>query len=264
MLQSTVSSENMGSVCACFVSNNDAAKINDVPDNSSDDTSDEGDIVSVPYTEKKTCIRQNTEREENVTRPALRLEDINPAEIELFTYRNTTYDCIIAPEDIYDGDTVKVVIIRNDEVIKLSLRLSGIDSPELKPRLVKVPDVMTSEQEEEIRYAQNQRTLQVLHAKQSRDALRDYIQNKRLQVDFMGEGKFGREIGVLYVVNSNGERENINEWMIKNKYAREYIGKKREPWIFATEEIDDIEDIEEPDYVSITSSTLSSTLSSTS
>ena len=161
----------------------------------------------------------------------LKLETINPSDIKLFSYKGETHNCVIAPEDIYDGDTIKIVIIRNNEAIKLSMRLIGIDTPELRPRLVKIPEFMTVEEKCDITQAQRQRELEVLHAKQARDALRAYIKSNTLQVDFMGSDKYGRELGILYIIRAN-DRENINQWMIDNDYAREYSGGKRDPWVF--------------------------------
>ena len=163
----------------------------------------------------------------------LKLENIDPSDIKLFSYKGETHDCVIAPEDIYDGDTIKIVIIRNNEAIKLSMRLIGIDTPELRPRLVKIPEFMTVEEKHDITQAQRQRELEVLHAKQARDALRAYIKSNTLQVDFMGSDKYGRELGILYIIDPvTNDRESINQWMINNDYAREYSGGKRDPWVF--------------------------------
>lgn len=143
------------------------------------------------------------------------LKDINPSDIEPFSLEGEIHDCLVAPEDIYDGDTLKVVLIRNNEPMKLSVRMSGIDTPELHP-LKNKPN----------------RDIEMEKAREARDSLKEYIKGKHLRVKFLGSDKYGRLLGVLYIVVMHEQEIDVNQWLIDNKYAREYTGGKKTEWIF--------------------------------
>ena len=116
----------------------------------------------------------------------LSLENININEVKLFSLKDEIYDCIVLPDDVYDGDTIKVIIIRNNEPMKFSVRLEGIDTPELRPSKKKI-----------------NRDIEILRAKEARDALKKFISNKKLQIEFLGPDKYSfRVIGILYIVNN--------------------------------------------------------------
>ena len=148
----------------------------------------------------------------------LSLENININKVKVFSLKNEIYDCIVLPEDVYDGDTVKAIFIRNNEPMKFSVRLAGIDTPELRPSKKKVD-----------------RDIEIQRAKEARDALINHISNEKLQVEFHGPDKYGfRVVGTLYIINKNNIKEklNVNQWMIENKYAIEYNGKKKKNHIW--------------------------------
>jgi len=103
---------------------------------------------------------------------------------------------------VYDGDTITVAaFLKGDpECYKFQVRLSGIDSPELRG---------SGENEKK-------------HAIISRDALSGQILNKTINLKIKGKEKYGRLLAdVLY----NGT--NMNDWMIKNGYAVNYDGGKK-------------------------------------
>ncbi len=141
------------------------------------------------------------------------LEDIDPRNIKVFNLKNEIYDCLVDPNDVYDGDTLKVVFIRKNEPMKITIRMYGIDTPELRPRK-NIPD----------------RHIEIQKAKEARDALKLYIADKKLQVRFLGNDKYGgRVIGILYVVS---DEISVNQWMVHNNYARKYTGDKKTKWKF--------------------------------
>jgi len=100
---------------------------------------------------------------------------------------------------VYDGDTITVdfdlgfgILIR-----KQKIRLYGINTPEV--RGPEKPEGIIS-----------------------RDALRERILGKVVTIKTFRDkkGKYGRWLGEVFV-----EEENINQWLISEGYAKEYLLK---------------------------------------
>lgn len=124
-----------------------------------------------------------------------KLNQIDEKNLKLFVPK--IKDCKVV--SVYDGDTITVAAyLKGDpECYKFKVRLSGIDSPEMKG---------SSETEKK-------------HAIESRDALSSQILHQIVKLDIKGTEKYGR---ILADVIYNGE--NMNDWMIKNGYAVKYSG----------------------------------------
>ena len=60
----------------------------------------------------------------------VRLESINPKMVPKVPFQNEFKHARI--EEIYDGDTVKIIILFGDVPVRFSLRILGIDTPEIK------------------------------------------------------------------------------------------------------------------------------------
>ena len=107
---------------------------------------------------------------------------------------------------VYDGDTIPVAAyLKSDpQCYKFKVRLNGIDSPEMRG---------SSSNEKQ-------------HALQSRDALKEIIMDKIITLDITGLEKYGRILATVY---HNGE--NMNQWMLDNRFAIPYDGgtKRRDP-----------------------------------
>lgn len=104
---------------------------------------------------------------------------------------------------VYDGDTITVAskLNSNDSTIyRFSVRLLGIDSPEIKGK---------SETEKRL-------------AKQSRDALYEFIYGKIVKLENVTTEKYGR---ILANVICDGI--NVSTWMLDNKFAISYDGGKK-------------------------------------
>ena len=107
---------------------------------------------------------------------------------------------------VYDGDTITVAayLKKDPQCYKFKVRLNGIDSPEMRG---------SSDTEKK-------------HAIQSRDALKERILDKIVELNIIGFEKYGRVLAdVIY------KGENMNDWMVKKGYAITYDGgtKKRDP-----------------------------------
>ena len=111
---------------------------------------------------------------------------------------------------VYDGDTITIAAklpFDNSPLYRLSVRLNGIDTPEIKG---KTEDEKTA-------------------AKQVKDALSNLILNKRVSLKNIQTEKYGRILADVYI----GELH-INQWLITEKYAVKYDGgtkKSPESWL---------------------------------
>jgi endonuclease YncB( thermonuclease family) len=101
---------------------------------------------------------------------------------------------------VYDGDTFTLASklpYNNSPLYRFSVRMNGIDSPEIKGKTAK---------EKELAVA-------------SRDALKALIMNQMVELRNVNTEKYGRILADVYI----GELC-INTWMIDNNYALRYDG----------------------------------------
>lgn len=124
-------------------------------------------------------------------------------QLENATWRNTipfvpniTHGKIIK---CYDGDTCTLAAkpYPNEPVFRFSLRLDGIDTPEMRSK-------STTEKEA---------------AKLVQEKLSDLIMDKFVDVKVTKTDKYGR---LLCTVTYDGI--NVNEWLLEQNYATEYHG----------------------------------------
>jgi endonuclease YncB( thermonuclease family) len=106
---------------------------------------------------------------------------------------------------VYDGDTITIAasLPYDPEKIlyRFSVRLNGIDSPEIKGK--------TAEEKEA--------------AKISQRALEDLILNKKITLENTKTEKYGRILATIYC-EETGITTSLNQWMLDNKYAVSYNG----------------------------------------
>ncbi len=103
---------------------------------------------------------------------------------------------------VYDGDSITVAAKPYEKypIYRFSVRLSGIDTPELRTK-----------------YANEKK-----HAIIARDALSEKILNKIVVLKNVESEKYGRVLADVYL----GE-ENICDWMVQNNYGVMYGGKTK-------------------------------------
>jgi endonuclease YncB( thermonuclease family) len=109
--------------------------------------------------------------------------------------------------DIYDGDTVNIIFLENNEIQHHKFRLYGIDTPEIKP----------------LKKLENRQEIIDL-AQKSKEFLKNLILDKIVFVKFHKEEKYGRLMGEMYV-DPNGK--SVNQLMIESGHAKEYFGGKK-------------------------------------
>ena len=181
-------------------------------------------------TTSQTAVRSRPADNGSLTRvPAGWPKKFNPDAIKPRAL-GQTFQCMCLLNEkngVYDGDTVKVVLWLNGVFELYSIRLSGIDSPELKPLIPKRAHFQT---EASFKNAQRSRVEEVAAAKRSREAMKDHLRNVELEVEFIKNDKYGgRFVGNLWVVTNAG-RENVSDWMIEQGHAWAYDGKKKTPY----------------------------------
>lgn len=104
---------------------------------------------------------------------------------------------------IIDGDTIDAEIDLGFGVfIKQRIRLYGINTPETRT---------TDLEEKERGFAAKQRLTELL----SQEFIVETLLNKR--------GKFGRVLGILHIEDEDGTRTNINETLVNEGHAVEYM-----------------------------------------
>lgn len=108
--------------------------------------------------------------------------------------------------DVYDGDTVTIVLYNKFSYEKHKLRMYGYDSPEMKPKL----DLENREDE-------------IKKAKNAKEYLIELVLDKIVSFESMGYDKYGRLLGKLYLLNYCNKNE-VNQNMIDKGHGYPYFG----------------------------------------
>lgn len=102
---------------------------------------------------------------------------------------------------VYDGDTItiasKIPGLKDSPVYKFSVRLNGIDTPEMRTK---------NEEEKQV-------------AQMAQKALSDKIMDKNIFLKEVKTEKYGRLLAELYLGDLH-----INKWMLDQRYAIAYGG----------------------------------------
>lgn len=109
---------------------------------------------------------------------------------------------------VYDGDSFTIASempFLNSPIYRFSVRLSGIDCPEIKGKTVIEKELAIN----------------------ARDALTNKIMNKTITLKNVSLEKYGRILADVYC-----DGVHINQWMLDNKFALPYDGgTKTSEWI---------------------------------
>jgi len=104
---------------------------------------------------------------------------------------------------VYDGDTITIASkmpYKDSPMFRFSVRLSGIDSPEIKSTSV------------------NEHSLALL----SKDALTSRLLGKNVELKNVSLEKYGRLLADVYY-----DGVHMNKWMLEHKFAVPYSGKTK-------------------------------------
>ena len=165
----------------------------------------------------QNTIKDNSLNENQQKMSTIKIDDTNTALVEwkdTIAYVPPVKTGVVIK--VYDGDTITVATklhYPDNTMYRFSVRLSGIDSPEIKAKSV------------------NEKKLAVL----SKDALTKQIIGKTVELKNVSMEKYGR---LLADVFCNGIH--INKWMLENEFAVPYSGKtKKRPTEWDDEEDSD-------------------------
>lgn len=126
------------------------------------------------------------------------LENCNMENTENFSLRGKSMKVKVL--DVYDGDTITLAFKFERSFYKKRCRVYGVNCPEIK----------TKNKEEKKK------------GEEAREYLKKIVLGKILKVDFEGEDKYGRLLGIVYVQN-----ERLDLKLIREGYGVEYFGGKK-------------------------------------
>jgi endonuclease YncB( thermonuclease family) len=99
---------------------------------------------------------------------------------------------------VYDGDSITVASFLHDDVYRFSIRISGIDCPEITSKIDnKVACIV-------------------------RDELSTVLLNKVVELNVHGNDKYGRLLADVSVGNTD-----IGKWLVAKRYAVPYSGRTK-------------------------------------
>ncbi len=128
---------------------------------------------------------------------------------------------------VLDGDTVHIVCYdRHGDITKMNIRLSGIDTPEIKT----TPFIACKARNYLISIATDV-VVSIDDYRSSKELQTLVDENKRIvYVKILGDDKYGgRYLAQLY--QDSNMKISINEMMVSSGYARSYDGGAKQPWI---------------------------------
>ena len=151
------------------------------------------------------CIKNN-QQSNYIMNPIEFLERIDPKTVPKVPFQDKIIFARI--EEIYDGDTVKIIVLFRDIPVKFSLRIRGIDTPEIKNEEGRLPEEHTA-------------------AVKVRDYIRSFFPKNIAKICIRDWDKYGgRVLGELFLETG----ENVAEILIHGGWARPYHGEKKKPW----------------------------------
>ncbi|KAJ3427030.1 serine/threonine-protein kinase [Anaeramoeba flamelloides] len=119
------------------------------------------------------------------------------------------YQTVAKVVDVYDGDTVKVVMpVFKTQTFRFSVRISRIDCPEIRP---KTKDVLKKKIEKEF-------------AIEIREYTKKLLLNKYVRLDCKGLDKYGRLLAEIYFTYGEKRDVNFSDHLINKRMAVLYDG----------------------------------------
>jgi len=138
------------------------------------------------------------------------LTNLDKHTVDYYTLDGLYTPCIVV--DVYDGDTCTVILLDNHNTpYKYKVRMSGYDSPEMKPPL-KDPN----------------RDIEIKNAKAAKKRLEELVDmgnNTIIYIDCGKYDKYGRLLGVLY--RTKRALLSVNIEMINEGHGYLYDGGKK-------------------------------------
>lgn len=159
-----------------------------------------------------TCV------DASYTRPS-GIQWVEPEWVPVTPYKNKMIYAKVV--DVYDGDTITIIIMYGDAPMKLKVRLQGVDAPEL---VVKRQQgrVYSAEEDELI-------TLEMRAGAHVRDKVKKLIDQKEVIVKLIKCDKYGgRQVGAVYLKPQS--YETLTEYLLSKRYGKPYQAQKKDDW----------------------------------
>ena len=136
-----------------------------------------------------------------------RLQSLECSTIERFSFDGIeTYARV---SNVHDPDTITIIFENAGEMIKLNIRLEGIDAPELNSTLV-------SESKACI---------------EGTKKLKELCADRVIRVVLGKYDKYGRVMSVIHTIEPiEGDLTCINDYLLKYQYVRTYSGGRKVKW----------------------------------
>ena len=151
-------------------------------------------------------LYKNNLQSNYIMNPIDLLERIDPKTVPKVPFQDKIIFARI--EEIYDGDTVKIIVLFGDMPVRFSLRILGIDTPEIKNGEGRLPEEHAA-------------------AVKVRDYMRSLFPKNIAKICIRDWDKYGgRVLGDLFLETG----ENVSEILIHGGWARPYRGEKKKPW----------------------------------
>ena len=111
---------------------------------------------------------------------------------------------------VYDGDTITVEVLRHGRWVIQSVRLAGIDTPELRTK----------------------DAAEKAMAEAARTALSTQILDEHVWLHCQGREKYGRILGEIYPTTWFRGRKSLsyNQWLLEAGHAKPYDGGTKGTW----------------------------------
>lgn len=175
--------------------------------------------------------------------------------IDYFLWKNEWIDAYVYK--VYDGDTIKIIYskynkylsnspnhqngsfiynINPDDYLKVSIRLIGVDTPEIRPKKSKYSKLSVFDKLELVK-------LEKVASIKIRDDILPMLLGKIIKVRMIKNDKYGgRVLGDIIIQHNYADFEDIPEdisgsteimlsdYLIYKKYAKVYNGNEKSPW----------------------------------
>ena len=160
----------------------------------------------------KQTISHEIRRGESMRKQSL--EEVIADDIPILPYKGEAITARVV--DVYDGDTCTVIYAYGDEYLKTKIRVLGVDTPEKKVR--------------GDRRGTEIGNLEERAGSHIADKVRDLIDGKIVQVRMDKFDKYGGRVNGEIFLPSGSQYDTLTEYLLENKYAKEYHGEKKEAW----------------------------------
>ena len=144
-----------------------------------------------------------------------KLKEVDCSKVKRFSFEGIKTYAKVAK--VYDPDTITIVFEYFGQMLKLSMRLNGIDAPELKSKIKDESDA----------------------CKKGIKLMNDLLLDKIVFVELDKYDKYGRILGIVNTIEPIKDGlVCVNEYLLKYNYVRVYGGEKKLEW--TQQELDNV------------------------